>query len=1061
MDKARRALQISILLIATVFFASTAYATCSVSNCKWSTNGPVTEGTSVTMSATFSGCSGSVSYKIYEDDAWPLADDYMDTKTVSSPTSKSWTTVWTEDAYNFATNDYDPEYYFELYVGSSYKCSSSDLKVVKKVCTPSEKYCDGGILYTCNSAGSGWTSKSCSPYNCASSMTACQICSPNSKRCNGDYIETCNSAGTGWDGSSCNYGCSSGACKPKPMICIPSTYSCDGDVRKKCSSDGYSLSTVETCTYGCDSSTAKCKAQPKICTPYEKKCSGSTLQTCSSDGYSWDGSSCNYGCSSGACNSPPPCTASNCRWSASGSVEESTSVNMLADFSGECSGKTINFDIYENDVSSPDDYTDSKSVTYGNTASWATSWTQDCILGLCGNPEYYFILSIGGTNQCTSADLGVSKKQMICTPNSKICEGDVLKTCASDGYSWATNTCPNGCDSSTSTCKKLCTPDSKQCDGDTLKICDSQGNSWSSSQSCRYGCNAATLACTPPPVCVANEKRCIVSSVEQCNSQGSAWSAIEPCLFGCDGTTATCNTHPADIVLGDAATILGANSACPPQGTVTASSDCLRALEIKRSASEAANTRLWNKIESYGETTLKVAGYIWIISGLGCVVGYVATATIIACPETFGATCAVGAGGMALTSISCGVFLGDTGLIGMGTSMASSAFRTSKLTELIGTVESEELANGASIVQKDVTENLADIRYAKNGIEREKAIAWETTTNPALYKTSAIARFSGGDQFLQLFDEGVDAFGLSSRYTKRPPIVNFPDVIEGGTALGSSKVMPVADGSFQSELKFALNSYMADNHNTLLMDSTLFHELPHNKIDLFRAENAIAQSDAFIVGDEIFSNTVSAELRTLDAARKAEFIDGRNLKLLTDIGENTVEWVTRAKGEDVGMVYVSARRLGLQPIVDKIESAAQAAYGASDPTVVERLRAYADSWASDISIMTRDISAENPTPEILTILKKNYVPWSFQPPATTTIPPVVPLYPPSVETQQPSQPPTEQTVTTTQPPAKVCTTEKVCTTVKQCHTKRYGFLNLKKKKVCNNVQVCTPKTTCT
>ena len=571
MDKARRALQISILLIATVFFASTAYAACTVSSCHWSKTGTYTEGTVVEMHATFSsGCSGTAYYYIYEDDT--AGDDDIATKSASVGSVAKWTTSWVDDISG------DPEYYFEVYVGGSYKCaSSSNLYIKQKVCTPCEKYCSGSTLYTCNSDGSAWTTTSCSSYGCDSASASCKICSAGSKKCDGDYLLTCNSAGTSWDGFSCTYGCSSGACKPRPMVCIPSTYFCDGSVRRKCSSDGYSSSKIETCSNGCDSSSAKCN---KICTPGSMKCEGSgvgsTEYECSSDGYSWEGTTClygcdsssgckapvctagtnacdgnilktcksdrtgwdsttcTYGCTSGACN-PQPCTATNCRWSASESVEEGTNVNMYADFSGECSGKTLNFDIYEDDDTSGDDDAGSQSVTYGNTASWTTSWTEDC--WGCGDPEYYFELYIGSSYQCDSADLGVSKKQPICTPGEKQCDGNVYKTCTSDGYDWEGTTCLYGCDSSIG-CKPFCTPDAKRCNGNVIEQCNSQGSSWTTVETCSNGCDVLTPVCKP--ICSPFVSQCDGDTLKTCDPSGYSYTT-RTCQYGCDSSTSTCS----------------------------------------------------------------------------------------------------------------------------------------------------------------------------------------------------------------------------------------------------------------------------------------------------------------------------------------------------------------------------------------------------------------------------------------------------------------------------------------------------------------------------------------
>lgn len=140
------------------------------------------------------------------------------------------------------------------------------------------------------------------------------VCSANAKTCVGDDLQQCKSDGSAWETlETCTYGCDSTtkACKlaPEP-VCTPAEKRCEGNNLQQCKSDASAWETLETCTYGCDATNLVCKSAPApVCTAGEKKCVGNDLQQCKSDGSAWETlETCTYGCdaTAKACKSAAP-----------------------------------------------------------------------------------------------------------------------------------------------------------------------------------------------------------------------------------------------------------------------------------------------------------------------------------------------------------------------------------------------------------------------------------------------------------------------------------------------------------------------------------------------------------------------------------------------------------------------------------------------------------------------------------------------------------------------------------------------------------------------------------
>jgi len=489
-------------LLAIASLAPISYAACSVTNCKWSSTNTVVEGTTINLQATFSGCSGkTLSAKIYDFDYVAYGDDLVDTLSWSISSdgskSKSWTTFWTEDGG--ATDN--PEYGFKIFDGTSQKCSS---------------YGNGELIVTKAECTSG----------------AC--CDTNTKK----YKSSSTTCATATE-LSCYWGNDAGddvAQRTKTTYCSGSSSSCSGTTSYS------SWTTYESC-----SSSQKCQNNDCVsaCTSnYEKKCysgnvywydscgnRGDLYTTCTSNqdcnvnscvtksGCQYSNPSCGsgYDCVSNQCVQRI-CQINNVYWSTS-SATEGDSVTMTIETNSNCEGKSVNFDIYENDDTSPDDYMATKTATVSGsraTATWTTVWVTDCILGLCGDPEFYFTASVDGKSK-TSSDMSVAKKSG-CQYNNPACSSD---------YDCISNQCvkKSGCQYSNPSCGSDYDCISNQCVKKSgcqysNPACSSDYNCVSNQCVKKSGCQYSNPSCGSDYDCISNQ--CVKKSGCQYNNPSCA-----------------------------------------------------------------------------------------------------------------------------------------------------------------------------------------------------------------------------------------------------------------------------------------------------------------------------------------------------------------------------------------------------------------------------------------------------------------------------------------------------------------------------------------------------------
>ena len=286
-------------------------------------------------------------------------------------------------------------------------------------------------------------------------------CNSGDKKCDGNGYKTCDKGSDGcyaWGGvKKCgsNEKCDSGKC-----VAACKNECSNGD--KRCDGNGY-----QTCQKGNDgclkwSGTTKCGSNEQCnagrcvkkcsdqCKSGEKKCSGDSayvICTKGSDGcYTWGAvSACktNEKCDKGACVGA--CEITNAYWSAADSwiavtVKDGDVVVPMALTNGKCAGSSVVFRIYEEDFLSPNDYMGNVTATLSGDgsvakATWTAKWTTDCILGVCGDPEYYFDVYVNGMKKYGKSPLmWVSKSynaEVLQPQNKTIVIGKDVKEAAS------------------------------------------------------------------------------------------------------------------------------------------------------------------------------------------------------------------------------------------------------------------------------------------------------------------------------------------------------------------------------------------------------------------------------------------------------------------------------------------------------------------------------------------------------------------------------------------------------------------------------------------------------
>ena len=384
-------------------------SSCTAKNCRWSVSGPVTEGTEERLRADFNdnyACEGhDIEYKIYEYD--PTANDKVKTISQTDTDSGRWTTVWQDDGVGGG----DPEYFFKLYVDGDKQCESSQLTVQKygqpepapqpapqptcpALSYPSDRWqrvwytYSNGELRDCLGAGPDEYGKDFSNY---------------------------------WETSTIAYGRSDSiGFKSSRTINVKNagTYqftTCTNDGARLIVNGNMVMNEWHDVTDGY----ITCYGYYPVFSAGDNKVE--------IDWYD-NSNTGDIGIITNIWPIDPPCTVKSATWSTN-TATDGDIVTLTAQ-TENCNGKTITFDVWEADLSSPDDHeTTLTAIASQNTATttWTANYQSDCILNMCVQPEYYIKVLVDGS------DTGVRSGQMHVAPLTKWEYADALWQCIGPG----------------------------------------------------------------------------------------------------------------------------------------------------------------------------------------------------------------------------------------------------------------------------------------------------------------------------------------------------------------------------------------------------------------------------------------------------------------------------------------------------------------------------------------------------------------------------------------------------------------------------------------------------
>lgn len=221
---------------------------------------------------------------------------------------------------------------------------------------------------------------------------------------------------------------------------------------------------------------------------------------------------------------------------------------------------------------------------------------KDCTGRVCG-PDPVCGLNCGVCGTSQECDIASGQcVNLLCTPNSYLCNGQERRQCSADGKSTTpVETCPYGC--SPSSCLPQCVSDaqcaaaeycsaankcvpdicpqgSNVCTGpNELSLCSANGSGYASQQSCENGC--AANACLPPPTCTDAAKNgsetdvdCGGATCPKCGLGGKCTAASDCASGAClGGACVECSP-------GAGRCVSGTHETCNAQGTWQVEAAC-------------------------------------------------------------------------------------------------------------------------------------------------------------------------------------------------------------------------------------------------------------------------------------------------------------------------------------------------------------------------------------------------------------------------------------------------------------------------------------------------------
>jgi hypothetical protein len=216
-----------------------------------------------------------------------------------------------------------------------------------------------------------------------------------------------------------------------------------------------------------------------------------------------------------------PCTITNPRWNVTGLVEIGTRVKPLFDVTGDCAGKGIQINVWEDDNLVGDNQVYSRSWGVTDDHYWDATWEED---GSTGNalPEYYFWIldTDNGNSQIDHSSYNLNEQVVV----------NCASTCepSTDGPTCSTTTSYQTCGDH---------------NGDG---CYEYGGT----TSCTGADECQSGVCVTPPVCtpanVATDCASFGDSLEctvlECNSNVCENTPVTPGT-SCNGGSGTCDSN--------------------------------------------------------------------------------------------------------------------------------------------------------------------------------------------------------------------------------------------------------------------------------------------------------------------------------------------------------------------------------------------------------------------------------------------------------------------------------------------------------------------------------------
>ena len=270
-----------------------------------------------------------------------------------------------------------------------------------------------------------------------------------------------------------------------------------------------------------------------------------------------DCSTCSADC--GICPLPT-CDLTSAAWSKTNATEGG--IVYLNVFGTNCNGENISFNIFESDIifdilngDDPVNTNPQNVVFNGDSVSgtWVAEWQNDGLLGLAGDPEYYFTASVGGSNE--NIQSGTSNSELLHVNHTIVC---------GDGLIEGSEQCDNGAQNSVACIPgygSSCNYCSAQCQTVTIQgaSCgDGICNGPETLDSCSVDCSVIPPP-LPPPIQDTTPPIATITAPE--NNQQFPAGTASTTLSVTTNEAATCKYNDADVVYNNMIyTLSGANT---------------------------------------------------------------------------------------------------------------------------------------------------------------------------------------------------------------------------------------------------------------------------------------------------------------------------------------------------------------------------------------------------------------------------------------------------------------------------------------------------------------------